>query len=92
MRDHLRAAGLMVGSNLEPATVSRLRSLLRRGGIRELDVQDCVGTNLTGYLEKNPDLPLWAALALILEATSGFTFGLKAYPYSAAVVTEGSIN
>jgi hypothetical protein len=92
MREHLSAAGLSVANNLEPATVIRLRSLLRRVGIRELDVQDCVGTNLTGYLEKNPDLPLWAALALILEASGGFTFGLKAHPYSAAVVTEGSIN
>lgn len=92
MRDHLRAAGLRVSSNLEPATVKRLRSLLRRVGIRESDVRDCVGTNLTGYLEKNPDLPLWAALALILEATGGFTFGLKAYPYSADEAPEGSVN
>jgi hypothetical protein len=65
---------------------------LRRVGIYGPDVQECVGTNLKGYLEKNPDLPLWAALALILEASGGFTFGLKAYPYSAASVTEGSIN
>ena len=92
MRDHLRAAGIRVHSNLEPATVKRLRSLLRRAGLRESDVQDCVGTNLKGYLEKNPNLPLWAALALILEASGGFTFGLKAYPYIAAEVTEGSVN
>lgn len=92
MRDHLRAAQLIVANNLEPATVNRLRSLLRRVGIHGPDVQDCVGTDLKGYLEKNPDLPLWAALALILEASGGFTFGLKAYPYSAAEVTEGSIN
>ena len=92
MRDHLRAAHLIVKSNLEPATVERLRSLLRRVGIHDPDVQECVGTDLKGYLEKNPDLPLWAALALILEATGGFTFGLKAYPYSADEVPEGSVN
>ena len=92
MRDHLRAARLIVANNLEPATVSRLRSLLRKVGIYGPDVRDCVGTDLTGYLERNPDLHLWAALALILEASGGFAFGLKAYPYSADVVTEGSIN
>lgn len=77
MRDHLRAAHLKVGSNLEPATVKRLRSLLRRVGVVGPDIQDCLGTSLAGYLVKNPDLPLWAALALILEATGGFTFGLS---------------
>jgi hypothetical protein len=92
MRDHLRAAGLRVSSDLEPATVNRLRSMLRKVGIHGPDVQDCVGTNLTGYLERNPGLPLWAALALILEASGGFTFGLKAHPYSVDVVTEGSLN
>ena len=92
MRDHLRAARLIVANNLEPATVKRLRSLLRRAGLRESDVRDCVGTNLTGYLEKNQNLPLWAALALILEASGGFTFGLKSHRYSAAEVTAGSLN
>lgn len=92
MRDHLRAARLIVKSNLEPATVKRLRSLLRRAGLREPDVRDCVGTDLKGYLEKNPNLPLWAALALILEASGGFTFGLKSHRYSAAEVTAGSLN
>ena len=92
MRDHLRAARLIVKSNLEPATVKRLRSLLRRAGLREPDVRDCVGTDLKGYLEKNPNLPLWAALALILEASGGFTFGLKSHRFSAAEVTAGSLN
>ena len=92
MRDHLRAAHLIVASNLEPATVKRLRSLLRRAGLREPDVRDCVGTDLKGYLEKNPNLPLWAALALILEASGGFTFGLKSHRFSAAEVTAGSLN
>lgn len=84
MRDHLRAARLRVACNLEPATVKRLRSLLRRAGLLESDVRDCVGTNLTGYLKKNPRLPLWAALALILEASGGYTFGLKSYRRMAA--------
>ncbi len=92
MRDHLRAARLRVACNLEPATVKRLQSLLRRVGIYGPDVQDCLGTNLQGYLERNPDLPLWAALALILEATGGFTFGLKSHPYCAAELTDGSVH
>ena len=94
MRDHLRAAHLIVKSNLEPATVERLRSLLRRVGINDPDVQECVGTDLKGYLEKNPDLPLWAALALILEATGGFTFGLKSHSPGMNAPTEqhGSVH
>lgn len=96
MRDHLRAAGIRVPSNQEPATVKRLRCLLRRAGLLEADVRDCVGTNLKGYLEKNPDLPLWAALALILEASGGYTFGLKSHTPTAfngmAATMSESIN
>lgn len=94
MRDHLQAARLRVSSNQEPASVKRLRSLLRRVGIYGPDTQDCLGTNLKGYLEKNPDLPLWAALALILEATGGFTYGLKSHTLGTDAPTEqhGSVH
>ena len=73
MRDHIKAAGLKVANNTEPATVSRLKSLLRSVGIHGPEVLDSVGSTLQGFLSLNPGLPLWAAVALILEATGRFT-------------------
>jgi hypothetical protein len=72
MRSHLRAAGISVKYSAEPATVSRLKSLLRKAGIRGPETGTAIGTDLAGYLKLNPALPLWAALALILEATGRF--------------------
>lgn len=73
MRDHLRAAGLQSPDRNEPATVTRLRCLLRRAGVDGPEIMACVGSTLAGYLQRNPSLPLWAALALVLEATGRFT-------------------
>lgn len=73
MRAHLKVAGLIVSHSTEPATVRRLKSLLRRVGVLGPDIANVIGTDLTGYLRMNPGLPLWAALALLLEATGKFT-------------------
>ncbi len=73
MRGHLRAAGLVIRFNDEPATVSRLRSRLRKAGVTGTEARESLGTDLAGYLEMNPKLPLWAAVALVLEATGRFT-------------------
>jgi hypothetical protein len=63
---------LRVSDNIEPATVTRLRSLLRRAGVQGSETAASVGTDLVGFLMLNPLLPLWAAVALILESTGRF--------------------
>jgi len=72
MRDHIKTAGLRSPNQMEPATVTRLRSLLKRAKINGHEIKEVLGTTLSGYLKLNPLLPLWAALALVLEATGGF--------------------
>jgi hypothetical protein len=73
MRNHLKAAGLRAPDRMEPATVSRLRTLLKRAKIAGPEITDSVGTSLCGFLALNPMLPLWAAVALVLESTGRFT-------------------
>ena len=73
MRDHIKAAGQRSPYRTEPATASRLRSSLKRAQITGSQINDSLGTTLSGYLKLNPLLPLWAALALVLEATGRFT-------------------
>ena len=75
MRAHISAAGLRVSDNIEPATVTRLRSLLRKVGIQGPEIGASVGTDLVGFLKLNPLLPLWAAVALVLESTGRFLRG-----------------
>ena len=72
MRNHIKAAGLRAPNCAEPATASRLRTLLHHAGIDAPEANEAVGTTLSGYLKLNPGLPLWAALALVLEATGRF--------------------
>ncbi len=72
MRSHLRAAGVSVKYSNEPATVPRLKSLLRKAGVTGTEAKASVGTDLAGFLKLNPSLPLWAAVALVIEATGRF--------------------
>lgn len=72
MRDHIKAAGLRVPNQMEPATVTRLRSRLKRAKVIGVEIKDSLGTSLAGFLKLNDRLPLWAALALVLEATGRF--------------------
>lgn len=83
MRDHIKAAGLRVPNQMEPATVTRLRRMLTRAKVAGVEVKDSLGTSLAGFLKLNGRLPLWAALALVLEATGRFTLKLVNYsqPY-----------
>jgi len=74
MKAHIKAAGLRAPNQLEPASVNRLRRLLTRAGVTPQATYEALGTNLRGYLKLNPRLPLWAALALILEA-AGMSLG-----------------
>lgn len=79
MKAHIKAAGLRVPHKLEPASTNRLRRLLNRADVSPETTFETLGVNLKGYLTLNPGLPLWAALAWILEATGKFTeqaFGL----------------
>ena len=73
MRGHLRVARVRVGDNTEPATVRRMKSKLRAVGIHTPEIQEAVGMSLERFLEVNPKLPLWAALALVLESAGRFT-------------------
>lgn len=73
MRNHIKAAGLRAPNWTEPATASRLRTLLHHADVHAPEANEAIGTTLSGYLKLNPDLPLWAALALVLEATGRFT-------------------
>ena len=72
MREHLKAAGIRVADSNEPATVPRLRSFLRKVGMTAEDHQEALGTDLAGFLRLNPKLPLWAAVALVLESSGRF--------------------
>lgn len=73
MRGHLRAAGIRIASDLEPATRPRIRSLLRAAGVSAAEARNSVLGDtprpLGDFLTMNPRLPLWAAVALILEAS-----------------------
>jgi hypothetical protein len=73
MRNHIKAAGLRAPNRVEPATVPRLRSLLKRASVTGPEITASVGTTLGGFLALNPLLPLWAAVALVLESTGRFT-------------------
>jgi hypothetical protein len=72
MRATLVGAGLRISNSQEPATVCRIRQLLRRVGKVGLDSGALGHTvsgplSVAGWLERNPRMPLWAAVALILE-------------------------
>ena len=73
LRAHLTVARLRVTVSGEPATVARMKAKLRSIGIHSPEVQEAVGMTLAGFLKANPRLPLWAALAMVLEATGRFT-------------------
>jgi hypothetical protein len=73
MRGHLSVAGLRVKSSTEPATVNRMKTKLRSVGVHSPEIQDAVGMPLAKFLKVNPGLPLWAALALVLESIGRFT-------------------
>lgn len=67
MRANLSAAGVRAPETAEPATPKRLVKFARRAGIRAQEFHDAVGMDAAGYLAKNPRLPLWAALAYVVE-------------------------
>lgn len=73
MRGHLRMAALRVNVSVEPATTSRMKALLRRSGVHSPEILEASGMPLAKFLKVNPRLPLWAALALVLESTGRFT-------------------
>lgn len=77
MLEHLKAAGVRVASRQEPATVARMRAKLRAVGVLSPQIIDAIGMPLGQYLQRNPKLPLWAALALVLEALGTYTPAVK---------------
>jgi hypothetical protein len=72
MRQTLAEAGIRVGDRREPATAKRVKRLLWHAGISAHQIARAVGTTITGFLQKNPNLPLWAAIALILESSGDY--------------------
>lgn len=73
MRAHLKAAAIRVPDSAEPATAVRVKALLRKIKLTGPEIAEAVGTGIAGFLKLNTGLPLWAAVALILEATGRFT-------------------
>ena len=73
MRGHLRMAGIRVSVSVEPATETRVNANLRSVGVFANEIKEATGMTVNKYLKSNPNLPLWAALALILESTGRFT-------------------
>ena len=72
MRSIVQAAGLTCPTRNEPASVARLRSLLRRIDIGGAETREAIGTSIEQFLILNPNLPLWAALSKVLELTGKF--------------------
>lgn len=72
LRGILSAAGARSPLRVEPATVGRLRLYLRRAKIQGPEIRETIGTDLETFLTMNPRLPLWAALALVLEMTGKY--------------------
>ena len=66
MRSHIKAAGLHAPNWAEPATKSRLRSLLHRAGVDALEVNEAVGTTLSGYLKDELDVEVGGFEAVFL--------------------------
>ena len=66
-------AGVKVAASTEPATVPRMKAKLRAVGVHSPDIQEAIGMPLDRFLKVNPRLPLWAALALVLESIGRFT-------------------
>lgn len=73
MRGHLRVAGILVTVSVEPATEPRIKAKLRQVGVFGKEIKEATGMTVNKYLKSNPNLPLWAGLALILESTGRFT-------------------
>ena len=73
MRGHLRVAGILVTVSVEPATEPRIKAKLRQVGVFGKEIKEATGMTVNEYLKSNPNLPLWAGLALILESTGRFT-------------------
>ena len=88
MRAHLSAAGLVAPPRDEPATVQRCALLLRRVGFSGPELVAAIGPTWTDtttgrpagvseclrqFLALNPRLPLWAAIARLLELSGHFT-------------------
>lgn len=66
----LRARGLTRIVETEPATVPRLRQLLRRAGLSQGQVEEAVGLSLAELIERNPGVALWWLTATTLEASA----------------------
>ena len=70
MRTFLVRYDVRIASSLEPATATRLRTMLHRAGILAPAYIDAIGCTLKRFLQLNSDLPLWAATALVLESAT----------------------
>lgn len=73
LRDYLRCAGIRIANMQEPTTYPRLLQVLRRVGVSGADITKSVGLVSEGFKTTVPNLPLWAAVALVLESLSEVT-------------------
>lgn len=73
LRGYLHRAGIRIANMQEPTTYPRLHQLLRRVGVSGADITKSVGLVSEGFKTTVPNLPLWAAFALVLESLSEAT-------------------
>lgn len=71
--DYLHRAGIRIANMQEPTTYPRLLQVLRRVGVSGADITKSVGLVSEGFKTTVPNLPLWAAVALVLESLSEVT-------------------
>lgn len=84
LRDYLRCAGIRIANMQEPTTYPRLLQVLRRVGVSGADITKSVGLVSEGFKTTVPNLPLWAAVALVLESLSEVTGRFRPQGNSAA--------
>ncbi len=77
MQGLLKAAGVRITSFAEPATPTRVKAKLRAAGVTLPEANEAIGMTIDRFLQVNPGLPLWAALALVLESTGKFDSGVQ---------------
>lgn len=70
MRSMLVKHRIRIANDNEPATPQRLMQLCRRAGMTQAQFEVANGCSPERFLNLNPRLPLWAAVALTLEAAS----------------------
>jgi hypothetical protein len=75
MRAIIRMSGIAKAPpDFEPATPERVNQLVKRTGISTPEIHEAIGCTTAEYVRKNENLPLWVAVAHVLELTGKFDY------------------